>query len=63
MINKLKEIFKNTNSIRRLDLNIKKKVLFFDKQFDKFTIKEFNLKDYLKEGKSLMLAPYPCKLF
>lgn len=62
-MNKLTQIFKNTNSFRRLDLNFKKKVLFFDKELDKFTIKEVNLRDYLKNGKSLMLSPYPCKLF
>lgn len=63
MKNQLTRIFKNTTSIRKLNLNMKKKVLFFDKEFDKFIIKEVNLKDYLKDGKILMLAPYPCNLF
>jgi len=60
-MNKFLEIFKKASSFRRIDLNMKKKVLFFDKEFDKFKIKEVYLKEFFKEGKSLVLSPYPCK--
>jgi hypothetical protein len=60
-MNKFLVIFKKASSFRSIDLNMKKKVLFFDKEFDKFTIKEVYLKEFFKEGKSLVLSPYPCK--
>lgn len=60
-MNKFLSKLKNSYSFKRVDMNFKKKVLFFDKEFEKFSIKEVYLKDYLKEGKTLVLSPYPCK--
>jgi len=62
-MNKFFGFFKHIKSLRILDLNMKKKILFFDGELDKFNLKEVNLKDFFKDGRTLILSPYPCKFY
>jgi len=62
-MNKFFGFFKHVKSYKKLNIDYKKKILYYNIEYEKFMIKEVNLKDYLKEGKTLLLSPYPCKIF
>lgn len=59
MKNKLLTLFK-PQITQKFDLNIKKKILYYEKEYNKYTIKEINLKNQFNNGKILLLSPYPC---
>ena len=56
-MNKFFSSFKKT---KLLDLNLKKKLVYYDKESNKFAIKEVLLNNYFNKGKTLFLYPYPC---
>lgn len=59
----MNKFFKNlTKDQKFINLNLNKKLIYYDKEYNKFNIKEVNVKEYLREGKSLLLYPYPCKI-
>jgi hypothetical protein len=61
-MNKILGILKYKKSYRKIDLNFKKRILSYNRELDKFIAKDVNLKDFMKEGKTLLLSPYPCKI-
>jgi hypothetical protein len=57
----MNKFFKNfTKDQKYINLHFHKKLISFDKQLNKFTIKDIYVKDYVKVGKNLLLYPYPC---
>lgn len=58
----MSKIFKNFKMDQKyINLSFKKKLLYYDKELNKFNLREIFVKDYLKDGKNLLLFPYPCK--